>query len=105
VIEGMLWRLNKKKTVEWMERKEREFSRKENKKPQRSDEQCLQRYVFTELHDIFFGEFTIILTKWLDRLVENTRRYRTTTPRNWTPEFIRQLNFVSNKTSHTIISG
>jgi hypothetical protein len=76
VIEGMFWRSTKKDIVKWMERKEREFSRGENRNPQMSDEQWLQRYVFTELHDIFFGEFMIILIEWLERLVENNERYR-----------------------------
>jgi hypothetical protein len=72
VIKGMFWRMTKKEIVEWMERKEQEFSQKENRNPWMSDEQWLQRYVCTELHEIFFGEFFIILTKWLERLVENT---------------------------------
>jgi hypothetical protein len=66
------------------------------------DEQWMQRYVYTELHEIFFGEFLIILTEWMEILVENTGRYRSTAPRRWTPELVRQLNFVSNKTSHTV---
>jgi hypothetical protein len=45
-----------------------------------SDEKWMQRYVYTELHEIFFGEFLIILTEWLEILVENTGRYRTAVP-------------------------
>jgi hypothetical protein len=44
----------------------------------------------------------IILTKWLERLVENTGRYQTTMPRNWTSELVRKLNSVSNNTSCVI---
>jgi hypothetical protein len=57
---------------------------------------------YIELHEIFFGEFPIILTDWLEILVENTRRYNIATPRNWTPELVRQLNSVSNLTTHTV---
>jgi hypothetical protein len=67
-----------------------------------SNEQCIQRYVYTELHKSFFGEFLIILTEWLETLVDNTGRYRATTPRNWTPELVRKLNFVSNNTFHAV---
>ena len=67
-----------------------------------SDEQWLQRYVFTDLHEIFFGEFFIILTKWLRRLVENVRRYRDEALRSWTHELIRQLNIVSSKVSRAV---
>ena len=64
-----------------------------------SDEKWMQKYVYTKLHEIFFCEFPIILTKWLKRLVENTRRYRTAAPKNWTPDLARNLNYVSNQTS------
>jgi hypothetical protein len=40
-----------------------------------SDKKWMQRYVFTDLHEIFFGEFPKILTEWLERLVEKTRRF------------------------------
>jgi hypothetical protein len=62
----------------------------------------MQRYVYTELRDFFFGKFPIILTEWLEILVDNTGRYRETTWRNWTTELIRRLDFVINNTSHTV---
>jgi hypothetical protein len=55
--------------------------------------------VFIDLHEIFFGEFPIILTEWLERLVENVGRYQVEAPRNLTLELIRQLNKISNKVS------
>jgi hypothetical protein len=70
VIKGMFWRSTKKEIIEWLERKEQKFARKENRNPWMSDEQWMQRYVYTKLHEIFFSEFLIILTKWLERLVE-----------------------------------
>jgi hypothetical protein len=62
----------------------------------------MQRYVYTELHDILFGEFLIILTEWLERLLENIGRYQTKKLMNWTPNSIRKLNTVSNNTSRAI---
>ena len=53
-----------------------------------SDKKWMQRYVYTDLHEIFFGEFPIILTAWLETLVENTRRYRIAAPRNWNPKLV-----------------
>jgi hypothetical protein len=98
----MFWRPNKEEITEWIERKQREFSREQNRNPRLNDEQWLQRYVFTDLHEIFFGEFLIILTEWLERIVENVGRYRVEALRNWTPELIRQLNTISNKVSRAI---
>jgi hypothetical protein len=67
-----------------------------------SDKQWMQRYVYTKLHEIFFGEFPIILTEWLEILVENTGRYKNTMLRNWTLELVRQMNSVSNPTTRII---
>jgi hypothetical protein len=64
-----------------------------------SEKKWLQRYVFRELHDIFFGEFLIILTEWLEILVENTERYHTIAPSNLTHDLVRQLKSISNTTS------
>jgi hypothetical protein len=50
--------------------KEHEFSRSQNKNPQISSEQWLQRYVFTYLHEIFFVDFPNVLTEWIQRLAE-----------------------------------
>jgi hypothetical protein len=102
VIKGMFWRPNKKEILEWIERKEREFSQKENRKYQMSKELWIQKYVYTNLHEICFSEFPIIAMDWLEILVENTRRYQDAGPRNWTRELVIKLNYVSNNTSHVV---
>jgi hypothetical protein len=56
--------------------------------------------VYTDLHDIFLGEFLNILDEWLERLVENTGRYQNVTPRKWTSDLVRQLNSLINTNSH-----
>jgi hypothetical protein len=67
-----------------------------------SENKWMQRHVYIDLHEIFFGEFPIILTEWLERLVEKTGRYKAAMLRNWTPELVRQLNIVSNPTTRAI---
>ena len=62
-----------------------------------SNEQWMKMYVYTKMHENFFGEFPIILTEWLETLVENTGRFQTAALRNWTAELVRKLNYVSNK--------
>jgi hypothetical protein len=102
VVKGMFWSMTKKEILEWLDMKERDFSRKENINPYMSNDEWMKRYVYIELHEIFFGEFPIILTEWLERLMENVRRYRDATPRNWTPDLVRKINFASNNTSCTV---
>jgi hypothetical protein len=98
----MFWRMKKKEISKWLEIKEWDFSQQENMNPWMSDKQWMQRYVFTYLHEIFFGEFLNILTEWLERLVEKTVRCIITTPMNWTPELVKQLNYLSNPTSQAV---
>jgi hypothetical protein len=85
-----------------LERKKRDFSEQENINPHMSDKQWMQMYVYTDLHEIFFDELPIILTKWIEILVEKTGRYRSITPRNWIPKLVRQLNYVINPTTPAI---
>ena len=70
-----------------------------------SDKKWMQRYVYIDLHEIFFGEFPIILTEWLQILVEKIGRYSVAVPRNWTPELVIQLNYVSNPATRAIYFG
>jgi hypothetical protein len=98
----MFWRPTKKEISEWLERKEREFLQQENKNPQMSDKQLLQRYVFTDLHEIFFSKFLVILTEGLEILVEKNGRFNIIAPGKWTPKLVRQLNYVSNPTTQAI---
>jgi hypothetical protein len=102
VIKGMFWRPTKKEILEWLDMKEREFEKKENRNPRMSKKKWMHRYVYIELHEILFGEFPIILMKWLETLVENSKMYRDIMPRNWTPNLVRQLNYVSNNAYRTI---
>jgi hypothetical protein len=95
----MFWRPNREEIEEWIERKQRYFSIEHNRNPRFNNEQWLERYVVTDLHEIFIGEFLIILNEWLERLVEKDGRYRDEAPRNWIPELIRKINTVSNKVS------
>jgi hypothetical protein len=59
-------------------------------------------YVFTDMHEIFFGEFPKIMTEWLERLVEKKGRFSLTIPKNWTPKLLRFLNSVINPTTQKI---
>jgi hypothetical protein len=100
-----MWRPTKEEIGQWLEEKEHEFSRDQNKNPWISSEQWLQRYVFTDLHEIFFVDFPNVLVEWLQRLAENNGTFHTIVLRNWTPELIQQVNTISNLDLVQLISG
>ena len=65
------WHPSKEEIEKWVQSKEREFAEQENKNPRLSIEEWLQRYIFTDLHEIFFATFPIELHEWISRLAEN----------------------------------
>jgi len=42
-------------TQKWIEEQEKDFTKSQNKNPNISTEDWLGRYIFTDIHDIFFG--------------------------------------------------
>jgi hypothetical protein len=59
-------------------------------------------YVYTDLHEVFFGEFPNILVEWLEIFLENIGIHRQTTPKNLTPKLVRRVESVENRMSHTL---
>lgn len=97
-----MWRPTEKEIYDWLKKKQIEFIVRENKNPNRSAEDWLQDHIYSDLHEIFFCEFPIILSEWLLRLCENNGTWRIDGPREWTFELIKQLKEVSIPISCTI---
>jgi hypothetical protein len=52
----------------WIEYQEKDFAEAQKKNPKFSTEDWLGRYIFTDIHEIFFGGIYKDLYKWLSRL-------------------------------------
>lgn len=83
------WHPSKEEIKNWIESKEKEFAKQENRNPRLSIEDWLQRYVFIDLHEIFFTTFPSKLHAWLLRLAERKTSTHSDRPTEWTPEAIR----------------
>ena len=59
-----------KEIDDWIEETYLKFVEQENKDPHRSVSECLQRYVFCDVYEIFFGSIHIELHQWVSRLAE-----------------------------------
>jgi hypothetical protein len=56
LLEGMSrWFPSKTKIQKWIEDKEKDFAESQNKNPNLSTEDWLEIYIFTDIHEIFFG--------------------------------------------------
>ena len=65
-------------------------------------EDWLQRYIFTNLHEIFFATFPPELHVWLSRLAENATFSRSDRPTEWTLEVIQRLKRTDNSISYAV---
>ena len=64
----MLWHPTKREIEDWMESKTLEFAQKESGRSRLRKKDWLDRYLYTNIHEIFFTEFPIVLHEWLSRL-------------------------------------
>ena len=66
----MFWRASVKEIGDWIKDTYLKFAEQENKYPRRSLDDFLQRYIFSDIHEIFFASIHIELHQWLSRLIE-----------------------------------
>jgi hypothetical protein len=92
VYKGMFrpWNPTKEEIEIWLKIKELEFSQKDNRNPKLTPHKYLDKYVFRDLHEVFFYDFSHFLQEWLLSLKENlpTNRIRQL---EWNPMEIAQL--------------
>ncbi len=65
------WNPTKKEIEEWLDKKIHEFATLENRTPQVFEKKWLERYVYTEIHRIFFASFPSELYEWIARFADN----------------------------------
>jgi hypothetical protein len=65
------WNPTKDEIKRWMKTKEPEFAQKDNRNPKLTPHKYLDKYVFSDLHEVFFYDFPHLLQEWLLRLKEN----------------------------------
>ena len=78
-----LWHLELSEIEAWFETKVKEFAETKNKNPNRDGEAWLQKYIYTDIHEVFFATFPSKLHSWLARLAYSTRYIRSDRPTQW----------------------
>ena len=96
------WNQSREEIQECVKSKEKEFTEKENINPWLSIEGWIQRYLFTDLREIFFATFPSELHVWLSRLVENETFSKIIRPTEWTPEEIQRAERADNSISRVV---
>ena len=68
-----LWHPELSEIKYWFETKVKEFAEAESRNPNRDSEPCLQKYIYTDIHEVFFTTFPSELHSWIERLAASTR--------------------------------
>ena len=78
------------------------FAQQENTNPGRSASDFLQRYVFCDTYEIFFGNIHIELHQWLSRLTERRTNFQAQRIPVWTPARVNLMQHVNNEISRAV---
>ena len=62
----------------------------------------MERYLYTEIHKIFFASFPSELYEWIAKLADSQGRCRLDKPIVWTLELVRRLQGSEEKLAHTM---
>lgn len=57
----------------------------------------MDRYLYTEIHEIFFASFTSELYEWIVKLADSQGRCRLDKPIVWTLELVHKLEALEDK--------
>jgi hypothetical protein len=106
LLEGMSrWFPSKIDIQKWIEDQEKDFTKSQNKNPNLSTKDWLGRYIFTDIHDIFFGGIHRELYKWLARLVDTQFEIISRPPVVWMLALIKKFKRVDKSCQEKYITG
>jgi hypothetical protein len=96
------WFPSKTKIHKWIEDEEKDFDEDQNKNPNISMEEWLGRYIFIDIHEIFFGGIHKEIYKWLARLAYTQFEIRSRPPMVWTSVLVKKFKRVDNIMSRAV---
>jgi hypothetical protein len=103
LLEGMSrWFPSKTEIQKWIEDQEKDFVEAQNKNPNLNIEDWLERYIFTNIHKIFFGGIHQELYEWLARLANTQFEIRSRPLVVWTSALIKKVKRVDSVISRTV---
>ena len=83
-----LWHPELSEIDAWFEARTKEFAKKENRNPNHNIEAWLQKYIYTDVHEIFFATFLSELHLWLARLAACSAHVQSDKPAEWNHEVV-----------------
>jgi NADH:ubiquinone oxidoreductase subunit len=78
-----LWHPELSEIDAWFETKTKEFAKTENRNPNRDSEAWLQKYIYTDVHEVLFATIPSELHSWLARLADCSGHVQSDRPAQW----------------------
>ena len=84
----MLWHPTKEEIEDWMDAKTLVFAQEESAGTRFSAKRWLDEYIYSDIHEIFFVEFPILLHEWLVGLASRRTNYQTREITKWSDQLV-----------------
>ena len=91
-----LWHPELSEIEAWFETKVKEFIEIENRNTNRDSEAWLKKYIYTDIHEVFFATFPSELHSWFARLENHTGYVQSDRPAQWNQAAIQRLKNTNN---------
>ena len=98
----MVWHLMKKQIEDSLESKTLEFTQEESAGSWLSTENCVDEYIYFDIHEVFFIEFPVILHEWLSILVTRQTNFQRREAVEWSEQLVHEVTSVSNAISRAV---
>ena len=80
----------------------KEFVETENRNPNCDSEVWLQKYIYTDVHEVFFAMFRSKLHSWVERLADSTGYVRSAKPAQWNQAIVQRVKNTNNVVSRAV---
>ena len=97
-----LWHSKLSEIDAWFEAKTKEFTKKENRNPNHNTEVWLQKYIYIDVHEVFFATFPSELHSWLSRLARCSAHVQSDKPMEWNHEAVQRMKNTDNDISRVV---
>ena len=78
------------------------FAQEKSAGTQFNTERWLDDYIYSDIHEIFFAEFPILLHEWLVGLASRRTNYQTREITEWSDQLAQEVTSVSNAISKAV---
>ena len=98
----MLWHLKKKEIEDWLESKMISFAQEESVGSWLSTKIQVDKYIYFDIHEIFFVELPIVLHEWLSRLETRQTNFQRREAIEQSDQLVHEITSISNTISRAV---